>query len=733
LKRRTQLPIYYSSTKRMENFIAQPQGAATFRPGTVYVGDSIQTDGNPSKLVPFKVNDSQAYMIEMSDGYLRVFNRSGLITATPLTITNAVAAVINPAKPSNWRVTLTVGSGHGITTNMYVLVAGLTASNPINGLQRITAITTTTIAYTITYGNTTISSFAGATAQKQIMITTPYPNNDFRQVQVAQANDVMYFVHPNHPPRKLTRTSETDWTFDVVTFTSDPFGVNDYPGTVCFHDQRLFYGGTITNPQTLWGSVVANFDDFTTGSDATDSVRYTLSYLQYFMIRFLRANDEFLIAGCSEVNFRITGPGGGAISAAQPPDIKVLDTIGSAYVTPANKEDSILFVYKDLRRIGAIEYNNDAQAYSTVDITKAASHMTKGNISQIAFQDGLPDILWAIKEDGNLIALSYDVQEQKIGWHRHFTRGTDTFESVAAFPIDSGFSEIWFIVRRQIDGVNTNLIERLSFNLEFKEEIDFFDGDQDVDELAFQEYLYEQQKQEIHLDCSSSYDGSIQVRNLTLSALTGNAISITASGALFAASDVGREIWVKEIQGRAKITAYTSSTVVTAKVTVPFLSTALFAGDYYFTASTIGELGYLNEETVGIVADGGVHPDQVVQNGTITLNGQYGLVHVGLKYKGLIISNPIEVGGVTKSLHKAWVYLLNTVGIKVGSNIYNLEKIPFRTVKQKMNRPPLLYSGYKDVVFEDSQSREKVIIIEQNSPLPCTVLSIETDLNVSGH
>ncbi len=55
-------------------------------------------------------------------------------------------------------------------------------------------------------------------------ITTPYTDgNDLRGIQHVQINDVMYLVHPDHPPQKLSRFSHAEWTIADVNWTWGPF------------------------------------------------------------------------------------------------------------------------------------------------------------------------------------------------------------------------------------------------------------------------------------------------------------------------------------------------------------------------------------------------------------------------------------------------------------------------------------------------------------------------------
>jgi hypothetical protein len=64
-------------------------------------------------------------------------------------------------------------------------------------------------------------------------IATPWQSIDLDLVKFVQSADVMYFVHPLYPPRKLTRLAPTSWSLAAVDFIRGPFlDANDTATTV---------------------------------------------------------------------------------------------------------------------------------------------------------------------------------------------------------------------------------------------------------------------------------------------------------------------------------------------------------------------------------------------------------------------------------------------------------------------------------------------------------------------
>lgn len=74
-------------------------------------------------------------------------------------------------------------------------------------------------------------------------MATPYLTAELFQLKYAQSADTMFLVHPNHAPRKLTRTSDTAWTLTEVPFEFGPFLDENTTDTTITSSART---GTVT-------------------------------------------------------------------------------------------------------------------------------------------------------------------------------------------------------------------------------------------------------------------------------------------------------------------------------------------------------------------------------------------------------------------------------------------------------------------------------------------------------
>jgi hypothetical protein len=58
---------------------------------------------------------------------------------------------------------------------------------------------------------------------REVIVETPYGEADLFSLDTKQSNDVMWIVHADHAPRKLSRTAANAFSLDAITFTDGPF------------------------------------------------------------------------------------------------------------------------------------------------------------------------------------------------------------------------------------------------------------------------------------------------------------------------------------------------------------------------------------------------------------------------------------------------------------------------------------------------------------------------------
>lgn len=90
---RTDLGKYDSGVATLENFLVQPHGGVTRRPGTQFIAE-VKNSANAVRLVPFEFNVEQAYVLEFGPTYFRVFKDGGQVesSGTPVEVTTVYTA-----------------------------------------------------------------------------------------------------------------------------------------------------------------------------------------------------------------------------------------------------------------------------------------------------------------------------------------------------------------------------------------------------------------------------------------------------------------------------------------------------------------------------------------------------------------------------------------------------------------------------------------------------------------
>ncbi len=114
-------------------------------------------------------------------------------------------------------------------------------------------------------------------------VATAYAAAELASLAWTQSLDTLILVHPDHPPAKLVRQgSHTAWTLADIALAHVPtydFGggaeavwsaARGWPRSVFLHQGRLYFGGSRSRPQTIWGSRANGFFDFASTDDALD-------------------------------------------------------------------------------------------------------------------------------------------------------------------------------------------------------------------------------------------------------------------------------------------------------------------------------------------------------------------------------------------------------------------------------------------------------------------------------
>lgn len=765
---RGDIKVYSNGCERIENFLPETVGPIKFRTGTKFCNPTRRNA--VARFIPFQFSDKQAYLIEVTPGWFRFYKDNGIIVDD---VKDKTISAITAASPA-----VVTMAGHGLANGNEVFINGVTGTmKSLNGKSFVIKdVTSDTFALyddeEKPIDTSGLEYSSSGTVSKIVEVENPYTDTEgktdeeileyLNEIQYTQNTDTMIMVHQKYPPRKLTRSSHTSWTFKTYERTSDYMtGPGKYPGAVAFDGNgRLIFGGFEDEPDLLLmsrgpDSKTGNtrYDDFTTGTLANDAIKMYLAPAngKVIVVKWLAVNNRYFLVGTESGLIRITSSDGydSAFSAETLPIARPIDSYGCAKAKPVPKGNLLFYLQKGSLIFRCLEYDLVYDSYKSVDKNLIADRITSGGCLEMAFQSGRPDVIWIPKKNGILIGLTYHETEDVAAWHRTIIGGKNTkVLSVGIMPRADKFDQSWLIVERLINGKIKRYVEFFADFEEFLSKEDFYtDSENEVEDTErYNNDMFERQKLECHLDCSMMYDGADIGTNAeaTLSITEhedDELFTVTSDKDIFAESDLDRQIWrIHEKgygSGRMSIVEFTDSKTVICKLLRAFDTMTLTPGLWALTTDHIKGLEHLEGETVSVVTDGAVHTDCIVENGEIKLTAQADVIHVGYKYRGLIKTTNLNIGGTSgsaqnkaRNVYKVIFEFLNSLGVKFGTNLYRLTKLDFRGVNSRLNRPSPLYSGPKEKVFDDKTEWRKHCYIVQDSPLPCTIQAIDVYMEV---
>lgn len=487
-----------------------------------------------------------------------------------------------------------------------------------------------------------------------------------------------------------------------------------WPSCVAFYEQRLALASTTYKPQTVWLSVSGSFENFEAGSDDDDAITYTIAAQKVNAIRWMSPGRVLALGTVSGIYSLSSGSSNEALT---PTNVKAsLDTTyGANYIVPVKIGNFTYYMQRNNRTMREFSYSFDIDEHVALDMTILSDHITESGIVDVDYQQSPYNILWCVRDDGELVAMTREIDQQVIGWTRCIS-GDDSvqagkYEAVAVIS-NGEEDEVWAVVNRTIDGTTRRFVEYLMpFNIDDQEDAYF-------------------------VDCGLSIDNPITISGAT------NADPIVITAASHGLSD-GDLVTIRNVVGMTEIN--NRKFKVANKATHTFeltdsddndidgteYGTYISGGEARKCYSTFSGLRHLAGETVSVLTDGAAHPDcEVSATGTITLNNSYGEVHAGLPYTSTVQTLRIEGGSATgtsqnkiKRVYKVAVRLNNSLGMKVG-NDDGLDTVYFRSSAMPTDRAPELFTGDKEIQFPAGYDKDAYIKITQEQPLPLEVIAI---------
>ena len=570
------------------------------------------------------------------------------------------------------------------------------------------------------------------------------------------STDVGRFVFLHSGYAKITGvTDTTNATIEILTTLSASTATADWrlgafsdttghPSCVTFFEQRLVFAGTTNQPQTIFFSKSGDYENMDAnigGSVADDdAIIYTIASNQVNAIRFMTATRT-LIIGTAGGEFTVSG--GGTDSAITPTNIliKKQSNHGSANVDAISVGNATLFLQRAKRKIRELAYNFDVDGYIAPDMTILAEHITEGGLTQISYQQEPNQIVYGVRSDGELVGLTYQREQQVTAWHRHIFGGRFGNATITVTDF-ANIANGTRIVLTKADGTTTTFTSATSAttgkfhttssnNQTATNLKTLIDADSDFTATVSSNVVTITESSPLSTGflTVTSLDDSVRL------AKTDEGKAVCESVAVIPTDDTEYEVYVivkRTINGATRRFVEVLNVFdfdQTDNTSFNFLDSQLsYSGS---AATTISGLDHLEGQTVSILADGATHPDKTVSSGSVTLDRSALNVKIGLAYTSLLQTMRLNAGsqngtsqGKTKRIYDITVRMFETIGVEVGPNLNDMERIPFRSSADLMDEGIPPFTGDKEVEFRGNYETDGFIFVRQTQPLPFTILSL---------
>ena len=223
--------------------------------------------------------------------------------------------------------------------------------------------------------------------------------------------------------------------------------------------------------------------------------------------------------------------------------------------------------------------------------------------------------------------------------------------------------------------------------------------------------------------------------------------TLAASAAVFASGSVGSIVRMNG--GKLLITGFTAAELVAVQVLEALTSLAPAAANAWSLAApvtSVSGLDYLDGETVAMLGDGQVSPQQTVAGGSVPLAAPATLVTAGLPYTPVLVAMPFEPQRAASSAHgrikriaSLWLRFHETIGGTFGVRqvdpmtfveTVKTEAIQSRNAAMPMSQGVPLFTGVRRMPALGGYDREQQLMVMQTDPLPLTVLAMSARADV---
>jgi hypothetical protein len=455
---RSDVQAWQQGLKQMVNLRPLLHGGAQTRSGTGWCASLAEA----STLVPFEFSETQGYVLAMRTGAIDIFFDDGTyctgVSGTPwiLGLTRAlryaqagdtIIFTHNSIQP--YKLTRT-----GAST--FVLAPFAFAPHPING-----ACTT---APFYRYAPSSITAGAtGTTGTVTVNLSAAWFNPSHVGVRIRLGGKqlvIQTFTSATSVDALWCEASSTVGTAGpTIDWDEEAFSpVNGWPHAVCFHNERLVFGGSLKHPSGLWASQVGDFFNFDLADGTDDKAIWVgVAADKVVSIQHL-ASFKHLTVFTDQVE--LYQPEGDS-QPWSPKTAAIKQQTGFGChpdIRPVRFDEAMIFVQKYGHHVREFLYDAVAQNYSSdalsvMNPSRIVAPVDIAGVTASRYYD--EQYAYVVMADGGL-ALLHSLRAQRItSWAYWQTQGQ--FRQVCAVN-----GNVFFLVERVVNGATVYYLEILN-------------------------------------------------------------------------------------------------------------------------------------------------------------------------------------------------------------------------------------------------------------------------------
>ncbi len=460
---RVSLEKYKAGLSKCENFLIQPHGPANKRGGSRFVLE-VKDSSKTTILQEFKYKDEFQYILEFGHNYIRFFRNHAVIGAPYEVTTTYGQTEVEDLRFEQDEETLYIVHKDHIPRQLKRDAHGAWRLLDMNedGIDTVDTIVHGGDHTNATYTAVALGAGAGSGAEATVVVA----GGAVTSVTITDTG-TGYAVDDTLTIDNATIGGAADATCDVAVLiimnTPSAWGAANYPTLVFLFELRLFFAATPDEPNWVWGSKSATFEDFDLGTGA-DSDGIALPIKKATKILWVTTEDIILF-GAHNGEFKLSS--NNLNESLTPANIRPAraTNYGGAFIPAIQIDSDTLFVQRGLRKIRKLQYRWQTNSFKAEPITILSEHITISGLKEIVYSNEPDSYIWGRRTDGVLIGMTYEPDDGVLSWHRHPIGGTDVVvKSLAVIDgaTESHKDEVWMIVSRTIDSSTVQYVEYLT-------------------------------------------------------------------------------------------------------------------------------------------------------------------------------------------------------------------------------------------------------------------------------